>query len=177
MNLNEQLTRIKEMMGFDESDNNVIQPDATNKKVTINLDTPYTNIELVPISELVKFREFNRRKQPKWDKNDSDETIEHLKNAFLTEGITKPLIIDYAQHQKRVLLVEGCHRLNAAIELNLNYMPCRVVRTTRDFPKHMLKKTMEVSGYPPNQHNYVPGDLTPSQVGIPGTKPLTNNPY
>lgn len=163
---------------FDLRDYNTLAEETTEpNKVSINLESYEDVAELVPISELIKIREFDRRTQPKWDKEDSDENIETLKNLFLTNGITRPLIIDYSQSEKRILLVEGNHRLNAAIELGLKYMPCRVVRTTRPFPKHILSKTMPVSGVEPDTYGYVKGDLKPSEVGIPGTKPLTENPY
>jgi len=173
MSLNEQTYRIKSLI----SKMGGLISEQENSLVKLNLNTNYENVELVPVTELIKFREFNRRKHPKWDKEDSDETINNLKHEFITNGITTPLIIDYNQYDNRILLVEGCHRLNAAIELGIKYLPCRVIRIKKDFPKEILHKTMKVPGIKPDKYGYVPADLYPSQIGIPGTKPLSNNLY
>ena len=41
-----------------------------------------TDVELVPVSELVKFREFDRKKNPKYNKENSIDNINHLKFMF-----------------------------------------------------------------------------------------------
>lgn len=147
------------------------------QKAKLNLKTNYSNVELVPVSELVKFREFNRRVEPKWDKEDSDENINNIKKEFLTNGIKSPLIIDYYQNSRSVLLAEGNHRLSAALELGMKYLPCRVIRVTGNIPDRVKNKVMKVPGIQPDKSNYVKADLLPSEIGIKGTKELSNELY
>jgi hypothetical protein len=129
-----------------------------------------SNVELVPVSELVKFREYNRLIDAKYSKKDSAENINKLKEVYKTEGITSVLIIEYSVEDNSVLLIEGNHRLNAALELGIRYLPARVVRRNSSFPKMQKAKAMEVSGVLPNEYGYIRGDLKPSEVGINGTK-------
>ena len=147
-------------------------------KVILNFEDSnsgyFSKAELVPISELIKFREFDRRVNFKWDKKYSTSAIEQAKSEFLQNGITDILIINYSQSDKKVLLVEGNHRLVAAMELGLKYLPARVYRTLFLSDN---KNAMSVSGYPEDEYGYVPGDLKPSQVGIPGCKPITESLY
>ena len=147
-------------------------------KVILNFEDSnsgyFSKAELVPISELIKFREFDRRVNFKWDKKYSTSAIEQAKNEFLQNGITDILIINYSQTDKKVLLVEGNHRLVAAMELGLKYLPARVYRTKSSMDS---KNAMSVVGYTEDEYGYVPGDLKPSQVGIPGCKPITESLY
>ena len=144
-------------------------------KVILNFEDSgsgyFDKAELVPISELIKFREYDRRITFKWDKKYSKDAIENAKREFLEKGITDILIIKYSQPDKKVLLVEGNHRLVAATELGLKYLPARVYRSTSSIDNGML-----VTGYP-EENGYVPGDLKPSQVGISGCQPLTHSLY
>lgn len=147
-------------------------------RVKLNFDDSgsgyFDKAELVPISELIKFREFDRRKSFKWNEEYSTNAIEQAKREFLEKGITDILIINYSQSDKKVLLVEGNHRLIAAMELGLKYLPARVYRSKSPINN---KNAMKVSGYPEDRYGYVPGDLKPSQVGIQGCKPITENIY
>lgn len=132
-----------------------------------------TSVELVPVSELIKFREFDRKKQPKWNKEESIRNINSLTNKFKSEGIKEPLIIEYNHEDKKVLLIEGNHRLNVAIDLGLEYLPARV--RLKKFGKYTgknAKNAMPVVGVEANEFGYISSDLTPSQVGISGAKKL-----
>ena len=60
------------------------------------------------------------------------------------------------------------------MELGLKYLPARVYRSKSSMDN---KNSMSVSGYPEDKYGYIPGDLKPSQVGIPGCKPLTESLY
>lgn len=147
-------------------------------KVILNFEDStsgyFDKAELVPISELIKFREYDRRVNFKYSKKYSSDAIKQAKREFLQNGITDILIINYSQTDKKVLLVEGNHRLIAAMELGLKYLPARVYRTLFLSDD---KNAMSVTGYPEDKHGYVPGDLKPSQVGIPGCKPITESLY
>ena len=122
-------------------------------KVILNFEDSnsgyFSKAELVPISELIKFREFDRRVNFKWDKKYSTSAIEQAKSEFLQNGITDILIINYSQSDKKVLLVEGNHRLVAAMELGLKYLPARVYRTLFLSDN---KNAMSVSGYPEDEY-------------------------
>lgn len=125
-------------------------------------------VELVPVSFLKTIGEFDRRSTPKYSLEDSLETIEQLKDVLLSGAMTDPLKIDYYQSEKKVLLIEGNHRLSAALEMGMEYLPAEVYRTTRSCKNRKAKK---VSGYvrPASKYEdtYVPANLRPSQVGIP----------
>jgi|688.fasta_scaffold00340_21 hypothetical protein len=138
--------------------------------IKLNLESYWldedTDVELVPVSELIKFREFDRNVEPKWNKIDSDSNILKLKNSILQSGITEPLIVEYSIDDNAVLLIEGNHRLNSAILLGLEYFPVRVVKKTKKFNPKQLEKAMKVSGVKPNEHGYIPSNMKPSKVGI-----------
>ena len=130
-------------------------------------------VELVPVSELVKFREFNRLESPKWNQEESNRNINNLKNNFMSDGVKEPLIIEYNQEDKMVLLVEGNHRLNSAVEMGLEYLPARVrLKKYGKYKGNTKKSAMSVKGVEPNQFGYISSALRPSQVGINSSMPL-----
>lgn len=94
-------------------------------KIAISLDKKWSdvNILLVPISFLAKCSEFNRRNEPKYSFEDSFKNIENIKKSFVKNGIIEPLIINYIKNESKFLLLEGNHRLNALIELEVPYYP------------------------------------------------------
>ncbi len=121
----------------------------------------YDETEMVEVSELKKYAEFDRRKNGLID---SDKNIEMLKNNL--EVIINPLIIDYYQLSKKALLVEGNHRLAAALELGIKELPVRVTRISSKAPA----KAIKVTGYEADKYGYVPANLSPSQIGIKARK-------
>jgi hypothetical protein len=132
-----------------------------------------TDVELVPVSELVKFREFDRKKKPKYNLDNSRDNINHLKFMFQKEGVKSPLIIEYSPQDNAVLIIEGNHRLNSAIDLEMEYLPARVVlKKYGNYSPEKLKNTMQVSGVKADEFGYIPSNLKPSQVGIERTMPL-----
>lgn len=146
--------------------------------IKISLDENWydedSSVELVPVSELIKFREFDRKINPKYNQDNSRDNINHLKFMFQKEGIKSPLIIEYSPEDNAVLIIEGNHRLNSAIDLGMEYLPARVIlRKYGKFAPSKIKNTMQVVGIKANKSNYIPSDLKPSQVGIPNTKPIS----
>ena len=146
--------------------------------IKISLDENWydddTSVELVPVSELIKFREFDRKVSPKYNQDNSRDNIQHLKYMFQKEGVRSPLIIEYSAEDNSVLIIEGNHRLNSAIDLGMEYLPARVIlRKFGKFSPSKMKNTMQVAGIQPNESNYIPSDLKPSQVGIANTKPIS----
>jgi 8-oxo-dGTP pyrophosphatase MutT (NUDIX family) len=132
-----------------------------------------TDVELVPVSELIKFREFDRKVNPKYNKENSVDNINHLKFMFQKDGVKSPLIIEYSKEDNAVLIIEGNHRLNSAIDLGMEYLPARVVlKKYGKYSPEKLKNAMKVSGVKGDQFGYVPSNMKPSKVGIQGTKSL-----
>jgi 8-oxo-dGTP pyrophosphatase MutT (NUDIX family) len=131
-----------------------------------------SGVELVPVSELIKFKEFDRNETPKYNQQQSKETISHLSDSFKTEGIREPLIIEYSATDKSVLLIEGNHRLNSAIELGIDYLPARVVLRKSAFPSIQEQKSMNVTGVTADRSGYIRSSLKPSSVGIANTTPI-----
>ena len=132
-----------------------------------------TDVELVPVSELVKFREFDRKKTPKYNQDNSRENINHLKFMFIKDGVKSPLIIEYSKKDNAVLLIEGNHRLNSAFDMGMEYLPARVVLKKYDsFSPKKLESAMKVKGVEPNEYGYIKSNLKPSEVGIQGTMPI-----
>jgi hypothetical protein len=132
-----------------------------------------TKVELVPVSSLVKFREFDRKVKPKYNQDNSRDNINHLKYMFQKDGVKEPLIIEYSPQDNAVLVIEGNHRLNSAIDLGMEYLPARVVlRKYSQFTPNQLNNTMKVSGVTADNSGYISSDLKPSQVGIEGTMPI-----
>jgi|688.fasta_scaffold03481_6 hypothetical protein len=132
-----------------------------------------SSVELVPVTELIKFREFDRKVKPKYNKDNSIENINHLKFMFQKEGVKSPLIIEYSAEDNAVLIIEGNHRLNSAIDLGMEYLPARVVlKKYGKYSPVKIKNAMKVDGIKANSSNYIPSDLKPSYVGITGAKPI-----
>lgn len=123
----------------------------------------YDNVEYVDINIIKRFREFDRLLVPKYSKEDSDETIDNLVSDIKLNGIKSPLILDYFMYDNKALLIEGNHRLNAAILAGLKEVPVRVVRSKRDAPA----KAISVRGFiKKHEHQHIPSDLKPSEIGI-----------
>jgi len=132
-----------------------------------------SSVELVPVTELIKFREFDRKVSPKYNQDNSIENINHLKFMFQKEGVKSPLIIEYSADDSSVLIIEGNHRLNSAIDLGMEYLPARVVlKKHGKYSPAKIKNAMKVDGIKANSSNYIPSDLKPSQIGIAGAKPI-----
>lgn len=131
-----------------------------------------SDVELVPVSELLKFREFDRLQEGKFSKKESYDNIKLLEDVYKNEGITSVLIIEYSLADNKVLLIEGNHRLNVALELGVRYLPARVVKRNSSFPSLQKKKAMDVIGVVPDKYGYVRSNLKPSAVGIQGTKSI-----
>lgn len=138
--------------------------------VKLNLEKNWKeDTELVPVSELLKFREFNRLERPKYNLDDSTKNIEKLEVLLISQGVEEPLIIEYSVEDNSVLLIEGNHRLNVAERLGFDYLPARVITRRREFNPLQRTKSMKVKGFKADEYGYVPSNLKPSQVGISGT--------
>ena len=150
-------------------DRGKIQLNSNKGKVNLKLSSYEDVTELVPVSELLKLREFNRFERPKYSLEDSKDNISKLEKALVENGVEEPLIIEYSLEDNSVLLIEGNHRLNVAENLGFDYLPARVVLRRREFAPLQKTKALKVKGFTPDRYGYVPSDLKPSQVGIGGT--------
>jgi GNAT superfamily N-acetyltransferase len=156
--------------GMINENKNTIFVNSEKGKIPVKLEGYWKDdTELVPIKELINFREFNRLERPKYSLDDSKSNIKTLEDVILKEGITEPLIIEYSLEDNAVLLIEGNHRLNVAINLGFDYFPARVILRRREFPNNQQDKAKKVTGVKPDEYGYVRSNLKPSQVGIKGT--------
>jgi len=73
-------------------------------------------------------------------------------------GIRDPLILQYHQKNRTVILGEGNHRLESARRLGLESVPVRAMRY------NMEGRGKPVRGIDPDESGYVPGVLRPSQI-------------
>ena len=103
--------------------------------------------EMVPVSALAGIPGNSLRYNP-----------EELAEDIRGNGIREPLILQYSQKSRTVLLGEGNHRLEAARRLGLEHVPVRVVRY------NMEGHGKPVRGIDPDDNGYVRGDLRPSQI-------------
>ena len=153
-----------------KDDGGVLEISAYEGNIPLSLPKHYysadSDVELVPVVDLMKFREFDRKKTPKYNAENSNYVINSLKESFKNEGIKEPLIIEYSVEDNSVLLIEGNHRLNTAIDMGLMYLPVRVVLRKNKFTPTSKKLSMQVDGIKPNEYGYISSNLKPSQVGL-----------
>lgn len=117
-------------------------------------------IEMVPISTLEKYKETDRRYEPR----NSPEEIEEIKQSISQNGWTEPLIFTYFKGDSTGLLTEGNHRLMIARELGMTEVPVRVVRYV-GVGSERGTRARPVRGHP-DAPGYVPADLKPSDIGL-----------
>ena len=119
----------------------------------------HPHAEMVPISEIEKFKEFDRQKGP----HANPERVGELKSRISKDGgIHTPLEAKYGQKDKTISLVEGNHRLAAAKELGHTHVPLVITRHDGN-----ANGPYNVKGVDADRHGYVPKTLKPSQVGLP----------
>lgn len=123
----------------------------------LNEDGFTSNTEMVSVKTMDKFKEFTREKPM------NQERFDELKADIKENGIQEPLILQYYQHSKSVLLIEGNHRLRIAKELGLKEVPVRVSRYEGDDSK--FPKAVKIDS-PLKQYGYVSADLKPSDIGL-----------
>ena len=127
----------------------------------------YRSMELVPIEELKKYREYDRLKNPL-----NRETYEALKADIIENGIKDISIIMYGTETDTAILGEGNHRLAIAEELGIKAIPVRAVRQRNTYQHSDISfPPQKVPGFKREKDEYgyekhIPGDLSPSQIGI-----------
>lgn len=130
------------------------------KNTFYKIDTSY-NYEWVKTETIWEYKEF--------DRSEHYQNIEKLEDKLSTEGFTEPLILHYSHKYKTAYLTEGNHRLLAAKNLGIQYIPIRV---TID---GVQKKDAEpVLGYYSESEKVDP--RVPSEIGIPNCIDKTGKP-
>jgi len=91
------------------------------------------------------------------------EKLESLSKDIAQHGLRNPGFIEYYQEPRVAYLGEGHHRLAALEMAGFTHMPVTVIRHEYSEP-HPKRNAIPVRGIEPNRHNYVPGNLKPSQI-------------
>lgn len=119
--------------------------------------------ELVPTRDIFYYREYDF-----YDLREPDN-VEKIAQSLEQEGWKEPLMLEYYQDDKMVLLGEGNHRLHAARQLGLTHVPVRVwVRRSagagrRRGRRSRLPKPIS-NKFKTDQ--YIPQELHPSEIGF-----------
>jgi hypothetical protein len=86
-------------------------------------------VALVPVSQLMRYREFDRASDEYSHGSKSTQTIADLTNEFRTHGVSalrEPLYLSYDHKEKWGYLGEGNHRLAAAVAAGITHLPVKV---------------------------------------------------
>ncbi len=85
-------------------------------------------VALVPVSQLAKYREFDRTKAP-YGYADSNETISSIADDLRKGGtgaLRSPISISYDHKNKWGYIAEGNHRVAAAIQAGVSHLPVQI---------------------------------------------------
>lgn len=110
------------------------------------------NWEYVKTDTLWQYKEFDRSVDIK--NSDSLDNIKRLEQILSEEGFNQPLILQYSKKYQTAYLTEGNHRLVAAKNMGIKYIPVRV--TTDGGDKKDAKRVF----------GSVDNPTLPSQIGI-----------
>ncbi len=109
--------------------------------------------EYVKTDTLWQYKEFDRSVDIK--NSDSLDNIKRLEKILSEEGFNQPLILQYSKKYQTAYLTEGNHRLIAAKNIGIKYIPVRV--TTDGGEKRDAKRVYQCS---------IDNPTLPSQIGI-----------
>jgi len=142
---------------------NIIALTKANKKSDAN----HVKVEWVPLEDVHRIREFDRL-DPIYDTGNSRSTVDNIKSSLLKNGFINPLKVSYNMNDRYAYLGEGNHRIIAAKELGLTHVPVTVYRYGES-NNHGYKGrgwAKQFPGVEPDQFGYVPGNMTPTQIGL-----------
>ncbi len=108
--------------------------------------------EYVKTDTLWQYKEFDRSIDIK--NSDSLDNIKRLEEILSEEGFNQPLILQYSKKYQTAYLTEGNHRLVAAKNIGIKYIPVRV--TTDGGEKRDAKRV----------YRSIDNQTLPSQIGI-----------
>lgn len=153
--------------------------DLTNKIISLTRqnsqfqgDYADQKIQWVPTDIVHGMREFDRG--DKDGDSFSRQTIDDIKDSLPKTGFQNPLIVNYSKKDRHAYLCEGNHRLIAAQELGLTHVPVRVIKKDNSGNKGR-GNAKQVPGVDPDIHDYVMGDMSPSQIGMVDEKNIIKN--
>src|SRR3990167_274651 len=96
----------------------------TNNEFTAKTDFYF---EYVPLTEIEKYKEFDRETEVRFDKSELDDLTDKIKK----DGIIYPITLQVYNNEG--LITEGNHRIAAAKRLNIKNIPVKVEPRTRPF--------------------------------------------
>ena len=124
-----------------------------------------TNAALVKTDFVKKFIEFNRagfEATPDYSAKTIANITEDLKSG---RGFTDPLVLAYSVDDNGKLLLkltEGNHRIQAALNANLDYVPVKIVRAYKT--EKNLKPAGLISKIKPDRTGYIPGNPNAREI-------------
>ena len=147
----------------DDITSHVIALTKANKESDANHD----KVEWIPLKDAHSIREFDRL-DSNHDTGKSRSTVDSIKNSLLQEGFRNPLKVSYNINDRYAYLGEGNHRLIAAQELGLTHVPVTVYRygESSSYGYKGRGWAKQFPGVEPDQFGYVPGNMTPTQIGL-----------
>lgn len=99
---------------------------------------------------------------------ESRQRIAVLSKSIASNGWTDyGLPISYHPGTKTVWIDEGNHRILAAEKAGYTHVPARVTRVSRKAEGRAAASARAVTGIEPDRFGYVPGDMSPEDVGVP----------
>ncbi len=124
-----------------------------------------TNAALVKTDFVKKFIEFNRagfEATPDYSAKTIANITEDLKSG---RGFTDPLVLAYSVDDNGKLLLkltEGNHRIQAALNANLDYVPVKIVKAYKT--EKNLKPAGLISKIKPDRTGYIPGNPNAREI-------------
>jgi hypothetical protein len=125
--------------------------------------------EMMKVEDLKKLREFNRGDGTH---PGGVETIDALKSDLAAYGAENPLMVSYWHPDRKAIIGEGNHRLEAAIQSGIEELPVRVYGSDRPVGNRDLRGGRIAPVEVPGSIKRGAGELKPSEIGLP-SRPLT----
>ncbi len=103
----------------------------------------------------------------------SVDSFNALKESIAKDGIKEALVLKYNNKENKVVLMEGHHRLEAANQLGITYVPIKVIvnwdgnfnpQGSGVFGSRKPKKKLDISYY--KKMDYFPTLVDPSEIGL-----------
>lgn len=122
-----------------------------------------SNVGLVETNFIKEYLEFDRRGADAYPEESAKTIAGATDDLKAGKGFNNPLQLEYFVDENGklgLLLTEGNHRILAAIDAGVDYVPVRMVRGVNDNPKPAGIK----SGIQPDKTGYTPASASPSRV-------------
>jgi hypothetical protein len=117
----------------------------------------------VPIPILMNMRGNNYRFDTS-EKSKTEPKGVSLQDSIKTQGLREPGIVQFDPKSGRIVLGEGNHRVHALAALGYTHAPVRAVRGWVPEDEGIPHPTAHLA----NEHGYIPADMSPHKLGIPG---------